>query len=40
MSGISTAKVIKNDYAAFLMTVGGPISLAVWAFTTTELDGP
>ena len=33
MKEISTGKVIKNDYAAFLMTIGGPIFLAISAFT-------
>ena len=29
----STRKIILNDYAAFLLTIGGPIALAVSAFT-------
>ncbi len=33
MNRVSTAKMVKNDYAAFLMTIGGPIALAISAFT-------
>jgi hypothetical protein len=33
MNRVSTGKIIKNDYAAFLMTIGGPIALAISAFT-------
>lgn len=32
MSKVSTGKIIKNDYAAFLLTIGGPISLAISGF--------
>ena len=28
MSQASTGKIIMNDYAAFLLTIGGPIALA------------
>jgi hypothetical protein len=33
MSQASTGKIIMNDYAAFLLTIGGPIALAISAFT-------
>jgi len=33
MHQVSIRKIILNDYAAFLMTVGGPVMLALSAFT-------
>jgi hypothetical protein len=35
MSHPSTAKIILNDYAAFLLTIAGPIAIAIAAFTAT-----
>jgi len=32
MNRVSTGKIIKNDYAAFLLTIGGPIALAISGF--------
>ncbi|HUE71078.1 MAG TPA: DUF3592 domain-containing protein [Pirellulaceae bacterium] len=33
MHQVSTRKIILNDYVAFLLTIGGPIALAISAFT-------